>query len=250
MRKNRSHTGALCALLAALGITLTACGGGGGGSTPAPAPTATITTLPASAFTTATCNTSGATSASITGGNLAGVSTIATPVVGGCSYSNNFATVASGATSGTYAGTISLTAPAGLPTIANAPPGFTTANFVPLFYVTLNLINYVGNISPDNPAITIAVNSITTASNSNNFYIGSWSNNAVGATPPAISSTAFIGWSNSNSSATIVDVPLTVTPPNTLSLPTYLCTPAGTCSGASITAPTSYTLVQVVGYFT
>jgi hypothetical protein len=250
MRKNMSHSGALCALLAVLGVTLAACGGSTGGTTPAPAPTATITTLPASAFTTASCNTSGATSGTITAGNLVGVGTIATPVVGGCSYSNNFATVASGATAGTYAGTISLTAPAGLTVIPNAPPGFATANFVPLFYVTLQLIGYLGNINPDNPTINMTVNSITTASNSSNFFIGSWSTNTVGSTPPAPSATSFIGWSNSNSSTTLIDVPLTVTPPNTLSLPTYLCTPAGTCTATAISSPTSFTLVQVVGYFT
>jgi hypothetical protein len=249
MRKNGSHLGALCALLAVLGVTLAACAGSGN-STPAPAPTATITTLPPSAFTTATCSTSGATSATITPGNLAGVGTITTPAVGGCSYSNNFATVANGATGGTYAGTISLTAPAGLPALPNAPPGFTTANFVPLFYVTLQLINYAGNISPDDPAINVTVNSIATASNSSNFFIGSWSSNTVGSTPPATSATTFIGWSNTNSVPTSIDVPLTVTPPNSLSLPTYLCTPAGDCTATTISTPTSYTLVQVVGYFT
>jgi hypothetical protein len=249
MRKNRSHTGTFCALLAALGLTLAACGGNTGAN-PAPAPTATVTTLPPSAFTTATCNTTGTTSASITPGSLVGVSTIATPAVGGCSYSNNFGTVASGITAGTYAGTISLTAPAGLPVISNAPPGFTTANFVPLFYVTLQLISITGNLSPDDPAINMTVNSITTASNSSNFFIGSWSQNTVGSTPPAASATSFIGWSNSNSVPTSFDVPLTVTPPSTLALPTYLCTPPGDCNSNSITSPTSYTFVQVVGYFT
>jgi hypothetical protein len=251
MRKNRFHTNAFCTLLAALSVSLAACGGGGyGGSNPAPAPTATLTTLPASAFTTATCNTSGATSASIAPGNLVGVTTITTPVLGGCSYANNFATVVNGATGGTYAGTISLTAPAGLPVIPNAPPSFAVANFVPLFYVTLQLIGYVGNISGDNPSINIAVNSITTSSNSSNFFIGSWSTNTIGSTPPAISSTAFIGWSNSNSVPTSIDVPLTVTPPNTLSLPTFLCTPPGSCTTNTDATATSYTLVQVVGYFT
>src|ERR1700733_8818168 len=230
MRKNRSRSGAFCALLAVLVVTWAAWGGSGNSAVTAPptsSPTATPTSLPASAYTTATCNTSGTTTASITPGNLAGVGAIATPVVGGCSYSNNFATVAGGATGGTYAGTISLTAPAGLPAIQNAPPGFSTANFVPLFYVTLQLISYVGTISPDNPSINMTVNSITTASNNTNFFIGSWSSNAAGSTPPAVSTTSFIGWSNSNSQPTPSDVPLTVTPPNTLSLPTYLCTPAG-----------------------
>jgi hypothetical protein len=249
MRNNTSHTGAFYALLAILGMTLAACGGGGyGASTPAPTPTASVTTLPPSAFTTATCNTTGATSASITPGNLAGVTTIATPVIGGCSYSNNFATVAGGATGGTYAGTISFAAPAGLQAIANAPPGFAVANFVPLFYVTLQLLGYQGNLSPDDPAINVTVNSIATSTNSSNFFIGSWSTSTPGTSAPSASAAGFIGWSNSNSTTLVQDVPLTVTPPNMLSLPTFLCSPAGTCTSQNIVT-TSYTLVQVVGYF-
>jgi hypothetical protein len=251
MRKNRSRSGAFCALLAVLGVTLAACSGSGNsGVTAAPTSSPTPTTLPPSAFTTATCNTSGTTSASITPGNLAGVGTITTPVVGGCSYSNNFVTVAGGATGGTYAGTISLTAPAGLPVIPNAPPGFAAANFVPLFYVTLQLIGFEGNISGDNPSINVTVNSIATSSNSSNFFIGSWSTNTAGTSPPSVSATNFIGWSNNNSVTSPLDVPLTVTPPNTLALPTYLCTPTGSCTGTTVSSPTSYTFVQVVGYFT
>ncbi len=249
MRKSRSHTVAFCALLTILGIALAACAGNGA-TAPAPTPTATVTTLPPASFTTATCNTSGPTSANITPGNIVGVTTITTPLVGGCSYANNFATVVSGATAGTYAGTISLTPPAGLPALAFAPPGFATSNFVPLFYVTLQLLGYQGSISGDNPSINMTVNSIATSSNSSNFFIGSWSTNTAGTNPPSVSATTFIGWSNNNSVTNPLDEALTVTPPNTLSLPTYLCTPAGSCTGTTVSAPTSYTLVQVVGYFT
>jgi hypothetical protein len=250
MRKKTYRSGALYALLAVLGVTLAACSGNTG-TTPAPTPTATITTLPPSAFTTATCNTAGPTSASITPGNIVGVTTIATPVVGGCSYANNFGIVVTGITAGTYAGTISLTAPAGLPGIANAPPGFSTSSFVPLFYVTLQLIGLTGNLSADNPSINMTVNSITTSTNSSNFFIGSWSTTALGSTPPGAAATAFIGWSNNNNITTAaVDIPLTVTPPNTLSLPQFLCQPIGSCGATPVTSPTSYTLVQVVGYFT
>lgn len=170
------------------------------------------------------------------------------PAVGGCSYSSNLATALGGATAGSYAGTISLTAPAGLPPISNPPPGFSAANFVPLFYVTLQLMSFTGTISPDNPSISVTVSSITSASSSSNFFIGNWS--GTGTTAPGISSTTFTGWSYNNSQTGPADVPLTVTPPNTLSLPAYACTPSTSCSSTAFTTPVSFTLVQVVGYFT
>ena len=256
MRINRAQTGTFCAALAILGLALVACDGSGASSgtapqTPSPTSTTTPTNLPPSAFTTAACSTSGTTSANITPGNLAGVVTIATPAIGGCSYSNTFGAVANGATSGTYAGTISLTAPAGLPAIAGAPSGFSSSNFVPLFYVTLQLIGYQGTLTPDNPAISVTVNSIATSTNSSNFYIGSWSASVPGSTPLGVSATSFLGWSNNNNSApTPANVSLTVTPPNTLSLPAYPCTPAAACTTVTLSSPQSYTFVQVVGYFT
>jgi hypothetical protein len=249
MRKNSSHFSVFCALLAVLSVTLAACGGSGSSATPSAAPTATAAaTLPPSAYTTASCSTSGATSGTITGGNLAGVGTVTSPAVGGCSFSDNLATALAGAKGGTYAGTISLTAPAGLPNITNPPPGFSTSNFVPLFYVTLQLTNVTGTIAPNTPNITAAVNSITLASNSSNFFIGTWSAIADGSTPPGAAASTFTGWSYNNSQTAPVDVPLTVTPPNTLSLAAYACTPAVNCNPTTYTG-VSFTLVQVVGYF-
>lgn len=258
MRTHRAHFGAFLTVLAVAGLA--ACGGGTT-FVPASAPTPTVSSLPASAYTTATCNTTGITSANLTGGNLAGVGIVATPVVGGCSYSNNLAVVVTGAT-GTYSGTISLNPPAGLPAIPPSntcatscqnngpPPGFATANFVPLFYVTLLLNGFTGQLSPDNPNVTATVNSITTSTNSLNFFIGSWSGNLNGTTPPAVSATAFTGWSNNDSAAGLAVVPLTVTPPNTLSLPAFPCSPTTSCAPSAFTSPLSFTLVQVVGYFT
>ncbi len=262
MRTTKARSGAFCALLFVLGATLTACGGGGTTITPGPTPAPTVSSLPASAYTTASCSTAGTTSASIAGGNLVGLGTITTPAVGGCSYSNNLGIVVTGASAGTYAGTISLAAPAGLPSIPAAntcsgncanngpPPGFSTTNFVPLFYVTLQLSGFVGNLSSDNPSITMMVNSITSSSNSQNFFIGSWSSNIPGSTAPPITTTAFTGWSNNNSTTALANVPLTVTPPNTLSLPSYPCGALSGCGLNPYTAPQSFTLVQVVGYFT
>jgi hypothetical protein len=121
---------------------------------------------------------------------------------------------------------------------------------VPLFYVTLQLNGFVGQLSPNNPNITVTVNSIASASNSSNFFIGSWSSNVAGSTGPAISATSFTGWSNNDSQTALTDVPLSVTPPNTLSLPTYLCQPDTACGPSADLTPQSFTLVQVVGYFT
>ena len=253
MPANSSRRNGFCGLLAILCVTLAACGGSPGATSPAPAPTiATPTPTPAqtSTKTTAACDTTGPTFANITPGNLVGVSTITTPLVGGCSYSNNFATVAGGATAGTYAGSISLTAPAGLPALANGPPGFATSNFVPLFYVTLQLTGYQGTVSADNPSINVTVKSIALNASSSNFFIGSWSTTTAGTSPPPVSATNFIGWSNNDNLTNPLDQALTVTPPNSLSLPTYLCTPASSCTGTTDAVPTSYTLVQVVGYFT
>lgn len=260
MPTNKGRVSAFCGLLIILGTTLAACSGGTT-TIPGVAPTAAASTLPASAYTTATCSSAGATSASITPGSLVGLGTIATPSIGGCSYSNNFGAVITGATGGTYSGTISLAAPAGLPAIPaanncslctnNGPPaGFSAAAFVPLFYVTIQLNNFTGQVSPDNPNITATVNSITTSTNSANFFIGNYSATAVGATPPAISATSFTGWSNNNSVTAQAAVPLTVTPPNTLTLPLYPCSPANNCAPQAYTSPQSFTLVQVVGYFT
>ncbi len=248
MRTNSIHAGTFCALLV-LTVTLAACGGGGTTITPGAAPTPTVSSLPASAYTTASCLTTGTASANVTG-SLVALGTITTPAIGGCSYSNNLGLVITGGATGTYAGTISFAAPPGLPAITNAPPGFSATNFVPLFYVTLQLSGFTGQISPDNPSINVTVNSIVTSTNSLNFFIGSWSSNALGATPPVISATSFSGWSNNDSVTALTNVPLTVTPPNTLSLPAFPCSPAANCAPTADVTPTSYTLVQVVGYFT
>ncbi|HEV8021219.1 MAG TPA: hypothetical protein VGP41_08175 [Candidatus Lustribacter sp.] len=252
MQTTRSHLGAFCALLFVLGITVAACGGGGG-ATPATPSVTTSASPSASSFTTASCNTSGVTSAAITGGSLAGVGTVATPAIGGCAFSIGLGVVVTAGTAGTYSGTISFAPPGGLPSLTGTtpPPGFSTANFVPLFYVTLQLSGYVGDVTPNNPNIAITVNSIATSSNSSNFFIGSWSSNFVaGAAAPAASGTGFVGWTNNNGATVLTNVPLTVTPPNMLSLPEYPCSGGTACEPTSYTTPESLTLVQVVGYFT
>lgn len=218
--------------------------------------------LPASSYTTASCNTSGTTSANLTGGNLVGVGTVTSPAIGGCAYSINVGAIVTAATAGTYSGAISFAAPGGLPPIPavntcsggcamNGPPlGFSASSFVPLFYVTFQLSGLVGNLSPDNPAITATVNAIASSTNSSNFFIGTWSTGVAGSTAPPAAAASFTGWSNNNGVGALVNVPLTVTPPNTLSLPAYPCSPSTSCSASVFTAPQSFTFVQVVGYFT
>jgi hypothetical protein len=259
LQNNQVRTSAIAALLLTLSIAIAGCSGGSSSSTPAP------TASPAPAYETATCNTSGTTSAAITGGSVVGLTSITSPAVGGCSITTGLGTVFVNATAGTYSGTISLTAPTGLAAIPSSntctnscgnngpPPGFTSANFVPLFYVTFLLNGYVGTFSQNNPSDTITVNSLTAGTNTSNFFTGSWNAQVAGTTQPAVSSAAFTGWSNndSSSSTTFADVPLTVTPPNTLTLPAETCAPASGCTPGSFTAPgESLTVVTVVGYFT
>jgi hypothetical protein len=261
MRTDYPHFGKLGALIAILGVTLASCGGSSTSPTPTATATATATATPA--YTTASCNTSGTTSATITGGSVVGLSSITSPAVGGCSITTAIGTIFVNPTAGTYSGTISLTAPAGLPAIPssntctnscanNGPPtGFSTANFVPLFYVTFQLSGYVGTFSQNNPAETIMVNAITPGTNTSNFFTGTWGAQASGTTAPAIATTTFSGWSNNDNGTTFADVPLTITQPNTLSLPTETCTPATECAPGTFTAPgESVTNVTVVGYFT
>jgi hypothetical protein len=258
MRTTHARLGAIAALLIASGAALAGCGGSTT-TTPVAAPTTA-----AAAFGTATCSTSGATSAAIPSATLVGATSVTTPTLGGCSLSSNVSTVFPTITTGTFSGSIQLTAPAGLAAIPasntcttscanNAPPtGFAAANFVPVIYTVLQVSGFTGTTSPNNAAQTIMVNSLTSGTNNANFFIGTWNATAAGATPPAIASTTFSGWSNNNNQTAFANLPLTASPPNTLTLPAESCSPAGSdCASSTITAPgASFTIVQVFGYFT
>jgi hypothetical protein len=266
MYTNKLQSGVFSALLLAVGLAVTGCGGSS--ATPAPVQSASGAASNGAStpqYSTASCNSSGATSASITSASVVGAGTISSPAVGGCSLSLTLGTVFTNATAGTYSGTISLTAPAGLPPMPatntcgnncgnNAPPaGFSPANFVPLFYTTFQVSGYVGSLSENNPAETITVNSLTPGSNTSNFYTATWQAQANGATPPDPSTVSFTGYSNNDSATALTDVPLTLAPPNTLSLPEEDC-PASSgsqCAPNVVAAPgVSLTVVTVVGYFT
>jgi hypothetical protein len=117
--------------------------------------------------------------------------------------------------------------------------------------VTFVLNGYVGSFSQNNPAETVTVNSLTTGTNTANFFTGSWSAQAAGTTAPAVASATFSGWSNNDSATSFADVPLTITPPNTLTLPAETCAPTAQCTPGTFTAPgESLINVFVVGYFT
>ena len=261
MRAIRLRSAAFAAALAVVGVAATACGGGSS-TNPTPYPTNTYPPLVTPAFASASCSTSGTTSASIPPTSVVGIGTVTSPTVGGCSYASNFAAEITNATAGTYSETISLNAPAGLTAIPASntcsstcdnngpPPGFVTAKFVPVFYVVFQLTGFVGTLSQDDPSIIMTVNSLVLGTNSENLFIGVWGAGANGSAPPSVASTAFSGWSNNDNKNVFATVPLSVPLPNTLTFPAEACTPASACPPATFSTPESLTIVTVVGYFT
>jgi hypothetical protein len=150
------------------------CGGGGINSTPLAG-----ASLSSPRLGSALCATTGGSISAPASGSSIGIGIVTTTAIGGCSISINFGQFLT-PVQGTYIVTAYLPSDTTvvptlqpIPATVRVPTGFTVAAFKPVLYAVVQMINFSGLYTNNDPAITYTANSLSVGTTPN-FYDFYW----------------------------------------------------------------------------